>query len=269
MSKDDKKKSPVRDYRVEVNDSGGTWTNRILIGHPVTGLLRVEWVQARYGQITPMNWSQVEMMQTMSGYYPLRYQVADAQNLIVKVAIEGDYEWVLLWEHDVCPPPNATILINQHMREEKYPVVSGLYYSRSRPSEPLVFRGRGTGVYTDWQQGDLVWCDGVPTGFLLIHYSILKAVWERSPEYFVKKHNAPAQVTRRVFNTPRDVFHDPATNNYSTYEGTSDLEWCTRLMKEDIFKIAGWDKYQEMKYPFLVDTNLFCTHINPNGERFP
>jgi hypothetical protein len=40
-------------------------------------------------------------------------------------------------------------------------------------------------------------------------------------------------------------------------------------MKEDIFKIAGWDKYQEMKYPFLVDTNLFCTHINPNGERFP
>lgn len=259
-----KKKSPVREYRIEVNENGGTFTNRILIGSPVTGLVRIEWVQSRYGQLTPMNWSQVQMNQMMAGYYPLRYLVADAQNLIVKSFIEGDYEWLLLWEHDVCPNADAMIRLNTHIREEKYPVVSGLYYSRSRPSEPLVFRGRGTGVYTKWEMGDLVWCDGVPTGFLLIHYSILRAMWERSPEY-----NLNGQITRRVFHEPRDIFTDPETNNVATYQGTSDLNWCSRVMSDGIFKIAGWDEFQDKQYPFVVDTNLFCRHINANGEQFP
>ena len=26
---------------------------------------------------------------------------------------------------------------------------------------------------------------------------------------------------------------------------------------------------QEMRFPFLVDTNITCGHINPNGEQFP
>lgn len=255
----------MSDYTIEVNDSGNPhYTSRILIGHPVTGLLRVEWVQARYGQLVPMNWSQVEMMEAMSGYYPMRYQVADAQNLIVQKAIEGNFEWVLLWEHDVLPPPDTLVKLNKYMRDSEHPVVSGLYYSRSRPSEPLVFRGRGTGVYTDWQHGDMVWCDGVPTGMLLISVRLLREMWNEAPEYMVKN-----RIARRVFETPRDSWHDPETTDYHTMQGTSDLHWCTSVMTNGYFAKSGWPEFQEKENPFLIDTTIFCKHINPDGEQFP
>lgn len=257
--------SPVREYRTIVNDSGDPgYVNRVLIATPVTGLVRIEWVQARYGQIIPMNWSNVQMLQFMNGYYPLRYQVADAQNMIVKELVEKDFEWLLLIEHDTCPPPDAFIRFNEYMRDAKVPVVSGLYYSRSRPSEPLIFRGRGTGVYTDWQMGERVWCDGVPTGCLLVHGGLLRAMWAESEEYQVN-----GQRTRRVFDTPRAVWHDPQSDQFNTVSGTSDLDWCTRVVKGDYFQKSGWDMYADKRWPFLVDTAIFARHINQSGEVFP
>lgn len=261
--------SPVRPYRTIVLDSGGTYTNRVCIGTAATGLVRMEWVQARYGQIIPMNWSQVQVLQWMDSYIPLRYQVADAQNLIVRHAIEYDFEWLLLIEHDVILPADAMIRLNQYIREEEIPVISGLYYSRSHPSEPLVFRGRGTSVYTDWQPGDLVWADGVPTGILLIHMGLIRAMWEESPEYIISTRAGETQKTRRVFHTPRILFVEQTTGRISTSEGTSDLEWCSRIIDGGYFTKAGWPQYQEKRYPFLVDTNIFCKHINPDGEQFP
>ncbi len=150
------------------------------------------------------------------------------------------------------------------MTDGDVPVVSALYYTKSRPAEPLTFRGRGNGVYVDWKEGDKVWCDGVPTGFLLIHTSILKEMWPDCEEYRVRD-----VVTRRMFNFPRDLFHDPETGHYRTVMGTSDLDWCTRVIEGDYFKKAGWPNFQRRKYPFLVDTDLFCYHIAPNGEMFP
>lgn len=269
MSESAAPSSPVRPYRTIVQDSNDPgYVNRILIGTATTGLLRVEWVQARYGQIIPANWSQVQMLQYLDSYMPLRYQVADAQNLIVKEVIEKDFEWVLFYEHDVCPQPDACIFLDKYLREAKVPVVSGLYFTRSRPSEPLVYRGRGTGSYTNWKRGDLVWCDGVPTGFLLVHRSLLKVMWDDSPEYLVGKH-----LTRRVFDTPRKLWFDPESQQYNTVTGTSDLDWCTRVLGGDYLQKSGWkhfvDNLPDPQFPFLVDTNLFCRHINMSGEQFP
>jgi hypothetical protein len=248
-----------------VQDSGNEYyMNRILIGTAATGLLRVEWVQARYGVIIPVNWANVLMFQPLDTYIPLRYQVDDAQNMIVREALGGDYEWLFLLEHDVCIPSDTLIRLNQYMRDDKVPVVSGLYYTRSRPSEPLVFRGRGTSVYMDWKQGDKVWCDGVPTGCLLIHCSILRAMWDESPEYAVR-----GQITRRVFETPHEHWFDATKNQFNSITGTSDLAWCDRVMAGGYFKKAGWPAYQKKKYPFLLDTGIFCNHVNPDGEMFP
>lgn len=256
------KKTPVRAIRSIVNDSGDTsYVNRILVGTAATGLVRVEWVASRYSQIIPMNWSQVQVNEYMAGYYPTRYQVADAQNLIVKQCLIGDFEWLFLLEHDVMLPDNALLLLNEYMRDAQIPVVSGLYYSRSRPSEPLVFNGRGNSVFTDWKLGDKVWCDGVPTGCLLIHHSILKLMWSESPEYIIKN-----QVVRRVFETPRKLILENGQHN--AISGTSDLWWCDRVMRENVIERAGWT-VPDKTSPFLVDTNLFCKHINTNGEQFP
>ena len=259
-------KSPVREYRSIVDENKQTWhTNRLMIGTPVTGLVRVEWVGARFGQIIPMNWSMVYVNQFMNTFMPLRYQVADAQNKIVKEFIERDFEWLLLIEHDVILPPDAFLRFNAHMLSEKYPVVSGLYYNRGRPSYPLAFRGRGTSVYLDWEMGDKVWCDGVPTGCLLIHGSILKEMWADADEYTVGD-----VVTRRVFDTPTYQWVDPENDlDWAQMGGTSDLNWCKDVMTGNYFERSGWGEFQDKEYPFLIDTRIFCKHINPDGEQFP
>jgi len=259
------KKGPVREYRSVIVDSEDPgYINKLLVGTPSTGNVRMEWVMARYGQIIPVNWSMVQMIQWISGYVPIHYSVADAQNLIVKELIEKDFEWLLLIEQDDVLPPNAFIQFDKYMREEKVPIVSGLYFTKSIPSEPLVFRGRGVGYYKDWKLGDLVWCDGVPTGCLLIHGGLLRAMWEESPEYLVGGIK-----TRRVFETPRKMWYDPESQQYNMTTGTSDLDWCTKIMKGGFFKKSGWDEYQDKQYPFLIDTNIFCKHIDENGVQYP
>lgn len=249
----------------------GKLNNRVLIGTAATGLVRIEWVMARYGQVIPVNWSSVQMIQFLSSYVPLGYEVSDAQNLICSTVVNNDFEWLLLVEHDTCPPVDGFIKFNRYMREGKYPIVSALYYSRSRPSEPLVFRGRGNSVYNDWEESpgkakegqELVWCDGVPTGMLLVSGRLIKAMWDDSPEYAVG--NA---ITRRVFETPRTQWLDPEMGVFNSAQGTSDLNWCDRIIREGYIEKAGYE-VPDPENPFLVDTTIFCQHIDIDGQVYP
>lgn len=261
---------PRLEYRTVVKDSGDPgYINRVLVGTPCTGSVRIEWVQARYGQIVPVNWSSVQMLQFLDSFMPMRYEVSDAQNIIVREAIEKDFQWLILVEDDTCLPPNAFLIFNEYMREAKYPVISGLYYTRSVPSEPLIFRGRGNSFYTEWKHGDRVYVDGVPTGCLCIHVGVLKEMWKDSPEYMAKNI-----LTRRVFDTPRSLWYDPETGYANAKTGTSDLEWCTRVIEGDYLRKAGWGEYvdnlPDKRYPFLMDTNIFCSHIDrSSGVQYP
>lgn len=259
--------SPVQAYRTVIDDSGGQYTTRLLVGTPTLGNIRMEWAAARFGATIPMNWSYVGVTQWYqpSYYVAMNYMVADAQNMIVREVIDKQFEWLLLIEDDVVIPPDTLLRLNQYIRAEDTPVVSGLYFTRGRPSEPLVFRGRGTSVYTDWEFGDKVWADGVPTGILLIHAGILREMWKDAEEYEVS-----GQKTRRVFDTPQLLWYDKDSPGISYQAGgTSDLNWCSRVMQDNYFAKAGWPQYQDKEYPFLVDTNIFCKHINPDGEQFP
>lgn len=257
-------KSPVRPVRQIILDSGDPgYINRLLIGTPTRGSVRIEWHSAVRGVVVPTNWSMVSMIQPMSAFYPVRFSVADAQNIIVRECIDKDFEWLLLMEDDTIPPANLFIKLNHYMKEEPTPVVSGLYYTKSEPSEPLIYRGRGTGAYTDFKMGEKVWADGVPTGCLLIHSAILREMWKDSPDYVVN-----GQTTRRVFETPVRQWINPETGDVNTITGTSDLDWCTRVMEGGYFKKAGWDKYQKMEYPFLVDTSIRASHITEDGQQF-
>lgn len=242
----------------------GIWKRRVFMFTPSTGQVRMEWVQARYSQIIPTNWSNVEVIQFLSPYVPIGYQLADAQNLMAKHVVEGDYDWVIYIEHDNILPQDGFLRFNQYMNEQNIPVVSGLYWLKSDITEPLLYRGRGTSHFRDWKLGDKVWVDGIPFGFRLEHASLIKAAWEESEEYVVN-----GITTRRVFGQPSAMWFDEAKGGMVSTGGTTDLAWCTRLMKEGLFEKAGWPKYQKMENPFLVDTNIFVKHISPNGEVWP
>jgi hypothetical protein len=243
----------------------GRWTNRLVISTPTLGTVRMEWVQGRFGQTIPTNFSLVDVHQFMSTYAPIGYQLADAENLTAKVVVEGDFDWFLSWEDDNIPPLDALVKINEYIIKNDTPIVSGLYFTKSVPPEPILYRGHGTGYYADWKLGDKVWVDGVPFGFNLIHGSIIKALWKESPEYVVN-----GTVTRRVFEAPSESYIDPETGGWMNSSGTSDLAWCKRLMKDKIFEKAGWPEFQKKEFPFLVDTNIFVKHIDRNtGVIYP
>ncbi len=240
------------------------WKNRLLVFTPTTGLVRMEWVRARYGQCIPTNWSNFDLHSYLNGFFPIEYQLADAENMMVEEMIKGDYEWVISIEQDNIIPPDAFLRINEYIIDKKIPIVSGVYFTKTVPPEPILYRGRGTGHFADWKFGDKVWVDGIPFGFTLIHASILKAMWDESEEYVCH-----GQKIRKIFEQPNMVWQDPETGAQMVKKGTTDLEWCSRIMKDDIFIKAGWSKYQKMKNPFLVDTRLFIKHIDQNGVQYP
>lgn len=230
----------------------------------MTGLLRSEWVIARYGQIIPCNWSQVDCLQWIDQFSPLNFLVADARNIIATSAVEQEFEWLFFIDHDTILPPATLLKWNERMLKKDVPVWSGLYFTRSVPSEPLVYRGRGNSYFTKWKIGDDVWVDGIPMGCTVIHHSILKALYEESEIY-----ELGGKKVRKIFETPTKTFYDPETQNWSNSSGTEDLAWCNRVMENDIFKKAGWPKYTRKKYPFLIDTNIFCRHIDWDGIQYP
>lgn len=238
--------------------------NRIFIAVGLTGLMRDEWAQSRWGQVIPCNWGQVEYSQYVPQFGPQDYLVAEFRNLAVQEFLAKQFEWLFFIDNDVVLPQDFYVRMNERIIKEDIPCWSGLYFTKSVPSEPLVFRDKGGGYYAEWKMGDKVWVDAVPMGCTLIHYSLLKALWNDSEEYAVGK-----DIVRRVFDSPRKAWADPVTMTWKTRTGTEDLDLCWRMIEEGYFKKAGWPEYQRKKHPFLVDTSLFCGHINQDGTVFP
>lgn len=256
-------KSGFESYNATLVKNSGCISHPIFIGTPHLGVCRMEWALARFGQIIPCNWGYKGAFYKIPDCSPMNYLIPDAQNYICGGFLKTEAEWLLFIESDNLIPPDCFLRLNEYVRKKEVPIVSGLYFTKSIPSEPLVYRGRGNGYYTDWKIGDLVWVDGVPTGALLIHRSIIQALWNESEEYTVG-----TDIVRRVFAYPRTIWHDPEVG-LETTSGTTDLEWCSRIIVENIFYKAGWKEFQEKRFPFLIDTNIFVGHIDMDGAVYP
>lgn len=236
-------------------NSDGNYKNRVLIGTPTLGTVRIEWHNAINGMVIPVNWS--NSVQT-----PIGFTTVDGQNLIANEALIKDFEWVLFIEDDVIVPCDLLVKLNSYMFTQKFPVVSGLYYLKGSQPEPFIFRGRGNGTYRDFKMGERVKCDGVPTGCLLIHCSILRLLSDLSESYELRANETKIKL-KRIFQTPREVYTDSSTGAYVKKLGTSDLYMCDQILKNDILDKAGWTKLDK-ENPFIVDTSINCGHIDIN-----
>lgn len=239
-------------------------SQRVMVGIPMTGLIRSEWAMARWGQTIPCNWSQVELIRWMTTHAPLGYLVADARNVIVDEFLKGRFDWLFFVDHDVILPPGTILRLSRYMQDPVTPLYSGLYFTKSVPSEPLIYRKRGTGYYNRWKLGDKVWVDGMGMGCTIIHRSLLKACARDVPEYKVENRKI-----KKVFITPSYQHQDPETKEWEAQSGTEDLELCSRIIEHKLLKEAGWPELAGKEYPFLIDTSLFCRHIDMSGVQYP
>lgn len=245
--------------------ASSTERRRLLLGVPVTGLVRIEWVLAKYGQTVPTNWSVAEHMHPLNQCTPLGYDVKDARNIIVQAAVLNDFEWLFFHDSDVILPPDCYLKLNTYMRNGDLPLVSGLYVTKSFPSEPLLYRGRGNSYFAKWQLGEKVWADGCGMGCMLINVKILKAMWQDAPEYLAGGN----QKVRKVFDTPQFLWVDPEMQGIRGFAGTEDLSWFDRIKQGDYLAKAGFKKIAKKKYPICVDTSIMCYHISPDGTKYP
>ena len=217
----------------------------------------MEWANACMSLILPTNWAQGRLT-------PFGFSTPDAQNCIAHEALRGGWEWVFFHEDDNLLPPKTWVLLEPYLRKKEIPVISGLYHIKGT-REPLMYRGAGTGAYwpgpKTWTPGDLVWVDGVPTGALLVHRSILEVMAEDAEEYELRSNGVTTRV-KRIFEAPRDIWIDPATGSYQTKIGTSDLYWCRTIIKQNVLARAGWKKIARKPYPFAVLTELTVGHID-------
>ena len=265
------KKADLREVRQAGRETfvknTGTLRRRILLGIPTLGVIRYEFLTHRQHAAIPINWAAGEVVASHlpESIVSMNYTTPDAQNVIVERLILDKFDWLLFIEDDTLIPPQAFLTIATHMDRGDIPIISGLYYSKGEPSWPLVFRGRGNGCFRNFKQGDWVWADGVPMGFCLIHSSILEWFWKNSPEYTLPDGHK----LRRVFEFPRKSWYDPEQDRYFSLMGTSDLALCDRIIKENVLAKTGWAAVAKRRYPFLVDTSIFCGHITLQGEIYP
>jgi len=256
----------------------GSHVKRVMIGVPTLGVVRIEWDVHRRGQIIPINWQCGEVTANhLPDTVGMGYHTADAQNLCLERAYLDKYEWCLLWEDDVLAPFDSMLRLALHFERMPAPIISGLYFSKSEPTWPLVFRGRGNGAFRDFEIGErrdragkllydgFVWADGVPTGFLAIHRSIIEWVWRNSDDYQLPD----GRKIKQAFKFPRESWFDPEQDRYFAQMGTSDLAFCDRLIKENVFAKTGWKDLAKKRYPFLVDTNLYAQQIDLSGKLYP
>lgn len=258
--------TPTSDTTIIRSGAGGNPRTRMLVATPTLGVIRLEWAVMRYGQVIPCNWANHDANIGIGFTVPMHYLVADGQNIATEQMIQGNYEWLLLWEDDVVAPPDLYCILDQYITRATIPVVSGLYFLKATRSEPILYRGRGTRCFLDWKLGDKVWVDGVPTGMLLIHRSILQLMYDESEPY----RTLGGRVVRKVWETPAKIAPDEHTGNRVRQQGTSDLHWCRRVIREDVLRRAGWATIAKKPHPFLCDTNLLCRHIDlSTGKQFP
>jgi len=93
---------------------------------------------------------------------------------------------------------------------------------------------------------------------------LMKAVWDNSPEYL-----AGGYKVRRVFETPGKTWFNEETGGQEMLVGTSDLDWCKRVIEEGHLK-EQWPELAKERYPFVIDTAIPCMHQDrSDGTQYP
>ena len=92
----------------------------------------------------------------------------EARNSIIEQAKKKGVEWLMFIDTDVFIPQNA---IAQLMRHNKK-IVSGVYWKKGLPLEPVIYRKFGGGPIFDFEPDQLMPIGGAGLGCCLIHMSV-------------------------------------------------------------------------------------------------
>src|SRR5512146_121861 len=122
----------------------------IMIGIPTIGMHSYLFSQSLLAGIMPSNFS-------MTLRYLPHYEVGRARNILVQEAINLGAKYLMFRDEDTIAPANIAPALLYHLENHPdWTFVGGLYATKSKPPEPLVFKEWGTGPFWDFKVGELV-----------------------------------------------------------------------------------------------------------------
>lgn len=101
-----------------------------------------------------------------------------ARNEIVEQALRAGAEKILFLDSDVLFPPNTFQQLISRQQNNGHKIVSGVYWSKSNPTFPLIFHEAGRGSFLDWKVGDYFDTWAIGMGLVLIDTSVFRAIPE-------------------------------------------------------------------------------------------
>ena len=117
--------------------------------------------------------------------------VYSARNSLALTAVQREYDWLLWLDSDMVFEPDLLERLLAEAEEKNLDVLSGLYFKRTSPTEPVILKKldwrvnaegaveREAEAYLDYPRDALFEVEGAGTGCLLTRVGIYRKVMER------------------------------------------------------------------------------------------
>src|SRR6188474_1053743 len=139
----------------------------VVVGIPTFGMVSHYFLQARQAQQFPLVSSTVDK-------FVLDKPIAEARNEIVEYALMQGANYIYWLDDDVVAPPDAFLKMFMQQKD----IINGVYWSKSNPPMPLMFRNHLEGPYLDWHVGDLIEVDAAGNGLTLVKTDVYRKLSE-------------------------------------------------------------------------------------------
>ena len=168
----------------------------VVVGIPSFGMISVFFLQARISQQFPLVSSSIDK-------FVIGKPIAEARNEIVQYALDQNANYIYWLDDDVIAPPDAFMKMYHHQRD----IINGVYWSKSNPPMPLLFRGHLDGPYWNWHVGDLIEIDAAGNGLTLVKTDVYRKISEvvGGPWYSTEYASFPG-VKESGYNNTEDLY---------------------------------------------------------------
>lgn len=146
---------------------GKTFGVNVVVGIPTFGMVSTYFLQSRMSQQFPLVSSAADKI-------VLNKPIAEARNEIVEYALNQGANYIFWMDDDVIAPADAFLKMFMAQKD----IVNGVYWSKSNPPMPLLFRNHLEGPYLDWRIGDFIEIDAAGNGLTLVKTDVYRKISE-------------------------------------------------------------------------------------------
>jgi SAM-dependent methyltransferase len=214
-----------------------------------------------------------------------------AKERLVEMAIANNCQWVLFIDDDTILPGDALMkMIKLWKSGDQYKIITGVYWSKSEPSVPLLFKGDLEGSFWDWTTQDLVEVDSAGAGCLFVDIEVFKKMkkpWLSCNYFFdvprntydLTKWNLSDQLGQELVKGPNadkktvEVLEHQLANIGETIQNAEKGEFDPNLLKNKEHDAATTEdlyffkKAKEAGYKVWADCSIQCMHQDKKTGR--